>query len=162
MRVFFCDRTKKQATIATHPDSNKPLRIANSERGSTLENFNQHNLQEAKSFNGTQLGSDSWEGDEDSNFSVFRVRRFQWMARTSSLNCLSPVEILTKPLIHWIGLPPFHWKPLCGKAQMGALKWGLEPLSLQFVHNRLQLCTVVALLEPFLRGTIVDNCGQVP
>ena len=44
------------------------------------------------------LRADFWEGDEDSNFSIFRVQQWHWMARTS-LNCLSC-------------LPPFHWKTL--------------------------------------------------
>ena len=62
------------------------------------------------------IRADSWEGDEDSNFSVSRVRRFtespgplHWIA--------FPVEILTKPLIHWIASSLFtenpfffHWK----------------------------------------------------
>ena len=38
----------------------------------------------------------------------FRSPAVHWMARTSSLNCLS-VEILTKPLIHWMP-PPFSLK----------------------------------------------------
>ena len=43
----------------------------------------------------------------------FQSPAVQWMARTSSLNCL-PVEILTKPLIHWIASPLFTEKPfLC-------------------------------------------------
>ena len=46
------------------------------------------------------------EGDEDSNFSVFRVRRFtEW---PGPLHWIAfPVEILTKPLIHWIASPLF-------------------------------------------------------
>ena len=56
-------------------------------------------------------------GDEDSNFSVFRVRRFsEW---PEPLHWIAfAVEILTKPLIHWIASPfftenPFfHWKVL--------------------------------------------------
>ena len=50
------------------------------------------------------------EGDEDSNFSILRVRRFtespeplHWIA--------FPVEILTKPPIHWIASPLFTEKP---------------------------------------------------
>ena len=53
---------------------------------------------------------DFWEGDEDSSFSAFRVRRFtespgplHWIA--------FPVEILTKLLIHWIASPLFTEKP---------------------------------------------------
>ena len=45
---------------------------------------------------------------------------------------------------------------------------GAEGHSLQFAHNRLQLCTFVAFLGRFLRGnfrlkmtTIVGNCGQL-
>ena len=34
------------------------------------------------------------------------------IARTSSLNCLPPVEILTKPPIHWIASPLFTEKNL--------------------------------------------------
>ena len=59
------------------------------------------------SISGTfKVGADFREGDEDSNFSVFRVRRFtesslNWIScrnpyQTHSLNCL----------------PPFHWKTL--------------------------------------------------
>ena len=57
------------------------------------------------------LGADFREVDLDSNFSVFRVRRFtEW---PGPLHWLAfPVEILTRPLIHWIPPPPFHWKPL--------------------------------------------------
>ena len=63
------------------------------------------------------LRADFREGDEDSNFSLSRVRRFtespgplHWIA--------FPVEILTKPPIHWIAsplslkIPFFHWKVL--------------------------------------------------
>ena len=56
------------------------------------------------------LRADFWEGDEDSNFSVSRVRRFtdspeplHWIA--------FPVETLTKPLIHWIASPLFIENP---------------------------------------------------
>ena len=63
------------------------------------------------------LRADFREGDEDSNFSVFRVRRFsEW---PEPLHWIAfPVEILTKPLIHWIASPLFnknpffHWKVL--------------------------------------------------
>ena len=62
------------------------------------------------------IGTDFREGDEDSNFSVFRVRRFpEW---PGPLHWISfSVEILTKPLIHWIASPlftekHFHWKVL--------------------------------------------------
>ena len=58
----------------------------------------------------TVLRADFREGDEDSNFSLFRVRRFtespgplHWIA--------FPVEILTKPPIHWIACPLFTEKP---------------------------------------------------
>ena len=56
------------------------------------------------------LSADFREGDEDSNFSVFRARRFnEW---PEPLHWIAfPVEILTKPLIHWNCLPPFHSKP---------------------------------------------------
>ena len=52
------------------------------------------------------LRADFREGDEDNNFSVFRVRRFtQW---PGPLHWIAfPVEILTKPLIHWIASPLF-------------------------------------------------------
>ena len=57
-----------------------------------------------------EIRADFREGDEDSNFSVFRVRRFaespgplHWIA--------FPVEILTKPPIHWIASPLFTEKP---------------------------------------------------
>ena len=51
-----------------------------------------------------------WAGDEDSNFSVFRVRRFsEW---PEPLHWIAfPVEILTKPLIHWIASPLFTENP---------------------------------------------------
>ena len=47
----------------------------------------------------TQIGADFREGDEDINFSIFRVRRFtEW---PGPLNCIAlTVEILTKPLVH--------------------------------------------------------------
>ena len=48
--------------------------------------------------------ADFQEGDEDSNFSVFRVRRFsEWPAPLHRI--VFPVEILTKPLIHWVASP---------------------------------------------------------
>ena len=52
--------------------------------------------------------ADFWEVDLDSNFSIFRVRRFtEW---PGPLHWIAfPVEILTKPLIHWIP-PPFSLK----------------------------------------------------
>ena len=60
--------------------------------------------------NSSHTRADFREGDEDSNFSVFRVRRFtespgplHWIA--------FPVEILTKPPIHWIASPLFTEKP---------------------------------------------------
>ena len=51
------------------------------------------------------------EGDEDSNFSVFRVRRFsEW---PKPLHWIAfPVEIPTKPPIHWIASPLFTENPL--------------------------------------------------
>ena len=54
--------------------------------------------------------ADFRERDEDSNFSVFRVRRFsEW---PEPLHWIAfPVEILTKPLIHWIASPLFTEKP---------------------------------------------------
>ena len=58
----------------------------------------------------TMIRADFREGDEDSNFSLSRVRRFtespeplHWIA--------FPVEILTKPLIHWIASPLFTENP---------------------------------------------------
>ena len=58
----------------------------------------------------SMVGADFRDGDEDSNFSLFRVRRFtespgplHWIA--------FPVEILTKPLIHWIASPLFTENP---------------------------------------------------
>ena len=62
------------------------------------------------------IRADFREGDEGSDLSVFRVRRFsEW---PEPLHWIAfPVEILTKPLIHWIASPffslknPFfHWK----------------------------------------------------
>ena len=57
------------------------------------------------------LRADFREGDEDSNFSVFRVQRFsEW---PEPLHWIAfPVEILTKPLIHWIASTLFTEKPL--------------------------------------------------
>ena len=59
---------------------------------------------------GLQVRADFREGDEDSNFSVFTVRRFsEW---PEPLHWIAfPVEILTKPLIHWIASPLFTEKP---------------------------------------------------
>ena len=56
------------------------------------------------------LRADFWEGDEDSNFSIFRVRWFsEW---PEPLHWIAfPVEILTKPLIHWIASPLFTENP---------------------------------------------------
>ena len=50
------------------------------------------------------IRADLREGGEDSNFSVFRVRRFtEW---PGALHWIAfPVEILTKPLIHWVASP---------------------------------------------------------
>ena len=46
---------------------------------------------------------------------------------------------------------------------MGALKWGLKATlgNWQFAHSHLQLCTFVALLGPFLRGTFVVEWRQL-
>ena len=57
-----------------------------------------------------KIRADFREGDEDSNFALFRVRRstespgpLHWIAFSA--------EILTKPLIHWIASPPFNENP---------------------------------------------------
>ena len=56
------------------------------------------------------LRDDFREGDEDSNFSAFRVRQLtEWPRPLHWIAFL--VDIRTKPLIHWIASPPFHWKP---------------------------------------------------
>ena len=68
----------------------------------------------------------------------FQSPAVHWMARSSSLNCLS-CRILTKPLIHWIASPPFtenpffHWKllrrlpfPKIGSRWFRSL-WKLDP-----------------------------------
>ena len=56
------------------------------------------------------LRVDFREGDEDSNFSVFRVRRFS--ESPEPLHWIAfPVEILTKPPIHWIASPLFTENP---------------------------------------------------
>ena len=56
------------------------------------------------------LRADFREGDEDSNLSIFRVRRFnEWPGPLHWMTF--PVEILTKPLIHWIASPLFTQKP---------------------------------------------------
>ena len=54
------------------------------------------------------LRADCREGDEDSNFSVFRVQQFIEWPRPLHWNAF-PVEVQTKPLIHWMP-PPSHWK----------------------------------------------------
>ena len=56
------------------------------------------------------LRADFRAGDEDSNFSVFRVRRStEW---PEPLHWIAfPVETLTKPLIHWIASPLFTENP---------------------------------------------------
>ena len=78
---------------------------------------------------GRPVRADFWEGDEDIQLVISQSLAVHWMARTSSLNCLScrnpyqsphslnaqwpgplhwiafPVEILTKALIHWMPLP---------------------------------------------------------
>ena len=50
------------------------------------------------------------EGDEDSNFSIFRVRRFSESPEPLHWTAF-PVEILTKPPIHWIAFPLFTENP---------------------------------------------------
>ena len=56
------------------------------------------------------LRADFREGDEDSNFSISRVRRFTESPRP--LHWIAfPVEFLTKPPIHWIASPLFTEKP---------------------------------------------------
>ena len=54
--------------------------------------------------------ADFREGDEDSNFSLFRVRQFtEW---PGPLHWIAfPVEILTTPPIHWIASPLFTANP---------------------------------------------------
>ena len=54
--------------------------------------------------------ADFREGDEDSNFPIFRVRRFaEW---PGPLHWIAfPAEILTKPLIYWIASPLFTENP---------------------------------------------------
>ena len=56
------------------------------------------------------LRADFREEDEDRNFSACRVRRFsEW---PEPLHWIAfPVEILTKPLIHWIAAPLFIENP---------------------------------------------------
>ena len=54
--------------------------------------------------------ADFREGDEDSNFSLFRVRRFSEWPEPLHWIALS-VEILTKTLIHWIASPLFTGNP---------------------------------------------------
>ena len=58
----------------------------------------------------TTIRADFRAGDEDSNFSVLRVRRFsEWPERLHWI--AFPVDILTKPLIHWIASPFFTENP---------------------------------------------------
>ena len=60
------------------------------------------------------LRADFWEGGEDSNFKSlfsFQSPAVQWMARTSSLNCLSCRNPYQMP-DSLSCLPPFHWKTL--------------------------------------------------
>ena len=82
----------------------------------TLANFHR-NLKEVRrcprfwvGWQRSEIRSDFREGEEDSNFSVFRVRRFsEW---PEPLHWIAfPVEILTKPLIHWIASPLFTENP---------------------------------------------------
>ena len=55
------------------------------------------------------LRADFRKGDEDSNFSILRVRRFsEW---PEPLHWIAfPIQILTKPRIHWIASPLFTEK----------------------------------------------------
>ena len=56
-----------------------------------------------------KIRADFRGGDEDSNFSVFRVRWFTEWPRP--LHWIAfPVEILTRTLIHWIASPHFTEK----------------------------------------------------
>ena len=65
---------------------------------------------QARFTNLKQIGADFQAGDEDSNFLVFRVRRFT--ESPEALHWIAfPVEILTKPLIHWIASPLFTENP---------------------------------------------------
>ena len=59
----------------------------------------------------SSISDKSWfrEADEDSNSSILRVWRFtEWPGPLHWI--VFPVGILTKPLIHWMPPPPFHWK----------------------------------------------------
>ena len=64
----------------------------------------------------SSIRADFGEGDEDSNFSVFRAPQFtEWPGLRDWI--AFPVEILTKLLIHWMPSPLctenpffFHWK----------------------------------------------------
>ena len=58
----------------------------------------------AATYVGVVNSVDFREGDEDSNFSIFRVQRFTEWPRP--LHWIAfPVQILTKPLIHWMPAP---------------------------------------------------------
>ena len=49
----------------------------------------------------------------------------------------------------------FKSNPLARESLNGGSQMGAQGHTLQFAHNRLQLCTFVAVLGPFLRGTFV-------
>ena len=61
--------------------------------------------------------------------------------------------ILSQIAVEWVTkLCILIWESLNGGSQMGA-----QGHSLQFARDRLQLCTFVALLGPFSRGTFVTK-----
>ena len=99
-----------------------------------------------------QFCSKSWfsGGDEDSNFSLFRVRRF-----TESPGPLH---------IHWIASPPFHWKALFWeKLSRGVSKQGGFPLSwgkVRLLSQTLSGLFLVGLLIGCKRGK--GPIGRIP
>ena len=57
------------------------------------------------------LRADVREGAEDSNSSLFKVRQFTEWPGPLRWVAFPVVELLIKPLIHWIASPPFAEKP---------------------------------------------------
>ena len=118
-------------TLRTTPlsqESDKPyqnevlgLFLAMDMRG---QSWDAHSL---SSLRGQYLRADFREGDEDSNFSVFRVQQFSEWPKLSLLNCL----------IHWIS-PLFTEKPffsLKSASSHPLSKNRLLPLGTKWLHT---------------------------
>ena len=93
-----------------------------------------------------RVRADFREGDEDSNSSIFRVQRFsEW---PEPLHWIAfPVEILTKPLIHWIASPLFTENPFSSLKSASS-----HPLPKNRFWLRGQQLHRKTLEEFFLRG----------